>query len=219
VVRRKARDGPIGVDNSELINLEYEKEFKERNQHILDLYKGGVKEEEEDEEGAKDNDRFLNRLTHGLNQEQEDKAQTHGEWARRKEHELKLKDRLVQEAKKDLAEKMLSNYMDTEHKKEQRRVAMIEWQERKKLEDDMKKAQKDLEHKEKGRQQLIKKELGYQNYKEWLKKSMLKQREDQIQTRLEKERKRQEDDREKKAKANLKIMSKIAFKEWKDKKK
>lgn len=82
----------------------------------------------------------------------------------------------------------------------------------------MKKAQKELEKKEKERHEAMKKELGYQNYKEWLKKSMLKQREDQIQKKLEKERKRQEIDREKKAKANLKVMSKIAFKEWKEKK-
>lgn len=51
---------------------------------------------------------------------------------------------------------------------------MIEWQERKKLEEDMKKAQKELEKKEKERNEAMKKELGYQNYKEWLKKSMLK---------------------------------------------
>lgn len=82
----------------------------------------------------------------------------------------------------------------------------------------MKRAQKELEKKEKERHEMMKKELGYQNYKEWLKKSMLKQREEQIQQRLEKERARQEQDREKKAKANLKVMSKIAFKEWKEKK-
>jgi|JI9StandDraft_1071089.scaffolds.fasta_scaffold132331_1 hypothetical protein len=42
----------------------------------------------------------------------------------------------------------------------------------------MKRAQKELEKKEKERHEMMKKELGYQNYKEWLKKSMLKQREE-----------------------------------------
>jgi hypothetical protein len=96
---------------------------------------------------------------------------------------------------------------------------MIEWQERKKLETDMQKAQDQLSKKDKERQELIKKEMGYSHYKEWLKKSMLKQREDIIHKKLDKERKRQEIHREEKAKANLKVMSKIAFKEWKEKKK
>lgn len=55
---------------------------------------------------------------------------------------------------------------------------MIEWEERKRLEADMKRAQAELENKDKQRQKMIKKEMGYAHYKEWLKKSMLKQRED-----------------------------------------
>ena len=31
VVRQKARAGPIGIDNSEFINIEIEEEFKEKN--------------------------------------------------------------------------------------------------------------------------------------------------------------------------------------------
>ena len=31
VVRQRAKAGPIGVDNSELINIEMEEEFKARN--------------------------------------------------------------------------------------------------------------------------------------------------------------------------------------------
>lgn len=34
VVRLKAKQGPIGVDNSELINMEMEGEFKEKNKYI-----------------------------------------------------------------------------------------------------------------------------------------------------------------------------------------
>jgi hypothetical protein len=32
--------GPIGVDNSELINLEVEEEYKEKNQHLQNLIAG-----------------------------------------------------------------------------------------------------------------------------------------------------------------------------------
>lgn len=31
VVRQRAKVGPIGVDNSELINMELEEEYKEKN--------------------------------------------------------------------------------------------------------------------------------------------------------------------------------------------
>lgn len=40
VVRQKARAGPIGVDNSEVINLEFENEFKSKNKHIFKLNDG-----------------------------------------------------------------------------------------------------------------------------------------------------------------------------------
>jgi len=42
VVRLKARAGPIGIDNSEVINLEVENDFKKRNLHIFKLNNGDV---------------------------------------------------------------------------------------------------------------------------------------------------------------------------------
>ena len=40
----KAKTGPIGVDNSELINIELEQEFKQKNQYIEGLmHHGGNK--------------------------------------------------------------------------------------------------------------------------------------------------------------------------------
>ena len=60
VIRRKAREGPIGVDNSELINMEMEKEFKIKNQHILEL--AGQPRYQEEEDLQKENDRFVDRL-------------------------------------------------------------------------------------------------------------------------------------------------------------
>jgi hypothetical protein len=40
VVRQRSKMGPIGVDNSELINLEIEDEFREK-QHYIDNLVGG----------------------------------------------------------------------------------------------------------------------------------------------------------------------------------
>jgi len=40
VVRLKARNGPIGIDNSEVINLQVENEFKKNYSHVLQLNSG-----------------------------------------------------------------------------------------------------------------------------------------------------------------------------------
>jgi hypothetical protein len=42
VVRQKARFGPIGIDNSELINIEMENEFKNKNKYIFKLNNGEI---------------------------------------------------------------------------------------------------------------------------------------------------------------------------------
>ena len=53
VVRLKSRTGPIGIDNSELINLEFEQEFRTRHKAIFKLNKGesSLQDEDQDEEG------------------------------------------------------------------------------------------------------------------------------------------------------------------------
>lgn len=80
VVRQKARAGPIGIDNSEVINLEVEKEFKNKNLHVLKLNNAEINREIEEENGYideegiyhpinmdekmfKENERLLQRLT------------------------------------------------------------------------------------------------------------------------------------------------------------
>jgi hypothetical protein len=47
VVRAKALQGPIGVDNSEVINLEIEREYKLKNKHLTNDQTG----EKNDEDG------------------------------------------------------------------------------------------------------------------------------------------------------------------------
>lgn len=49
VVRQKARFGPIGIDNSELINIEMENEFKNKNKYIFKLNNGEI-----DDQAAED---------------------------------------------------------------------------------------------------------------------------------------------------------------------
>ncbi len=55
-------------------------------------------------------------------------------------------------------------------------------------------------------------------FKEWLKNSILKQRDETHQKRNLEKIKRDEEEREKKAQANKRIMARIAYKEWKEKK-
>ena len=83
VVRQKSKTGPIGIDNSEVINLEVETEFKLKNNHVLKLNnidsgmdfeqrQGWVDEEglyhpvSEDERLFKENERLLQRLTNAV---------------------------------------------------------------------------------------------------------------------------------------------------------
>ena len=89
-----------------------EREFRDKNQYILNLaQKRANQEEGATTEGGddKENDRFLNRLTsaanfghHHAEEDDEDydpepakNTVSHDEWVRRKEHEEKLKAKLI----------------------------------------------------------------------------------------------------------------------------
>lgn len=76
VVRQKMKNGPIGVDNSELINIEIEQEFRQKNQYIQKLVNGGITNDHSESAGGVsqshdnkenimgiDNQRLLDRLT------------------------------------------------------------------------------------------------------------------------------------------------------------
>ena len=65
VVRAKALQGPIGVDNSEVINLEQEKELKRRNQYLANLAAkkkqgAGNSDDEDDEQELDEEEMDLN---------------------------------------------------------------------------------------------------------------------------------------------------------------
>ena len=85
VVRQKARCGPIGIENSELVNLEMENDFKKKSKYIFklnskdhtddqDQYQGYVDEEgvyhgvDQDEKLFKENEKLLQRLTNVASQ-------------------------------------------------------------------------------------------------------------------------------------------------------
>ena len=66
VVRSKALKGPIGVDNSEVINLEQEKELKKRDKYYADLAekkKPSGESEEDDEDYLDEEDEDMDPQT------------------------------------------------------------------------------------------------------------------------------------------------------------
>jgi hypothetical protein len=61
VVRAKALQGPIGIDNSEVINLEIEKDVEKRNRYLAQLVRKPTSEVSEiDEESEMDGDEQAN---------------------------------------------------------------------------------------------------------------------------------------------------------------
>ena len=52
-------------------------------------------------------------------------AVTHEEWQRRKDHETKLKEQLILEAKKDLVEQMKVKKVEEAQKKQEKHIAML----------------------------------------------------------------------------------------------
>lgn len=130
VVRLRSKAGPIGVDNSELINMELEEEFKARNQYIENLVNGGKarlayqeSQQQEDKENQ-NNQKLLERLTSAASKTNYNKSKmsampthskshigdrsaaavSHEEWIRKKKHEELLREQLIIEAKKDMLE-------------------------------------------------------------------------------------------------------------------
>ena len=143
---------------------------------------------------------------------------SHEEWIRRKEHETKLKQQLILEAKKDMIEQMKVKQIEEEQKRQEKHLAMVQWEERKKQEEYQKKLEKYHKEEKERIQKQIKQEHSYKVFKDWLKRSLIKQREEILQKKIKDQQKREMEEKEKKAKANMKVMAKIAYKEWKENK-
>ena len=95
---------------------------------------------------------------------------------------------------------------------------MYEWEERKVYVEAIKK-EEDLKIKERERlEKEIRKEKSYQAFKDWLKVSLLKQREELIQKKIIAAEKKRQKQIDKKTKENNKVMARIAYQEWKQRK-
>lgn len=94
----------------------------------------------------------------------------------------------------------------------------MQWEERKRQEEDIKKQEQMQKERDEKLHKQRKQIASYQCFKEWLKQSLIKQREEMLKKKIEDQQKKELEEREKKAKANMKVMAKIAYKEWKEKK-
>eukprot|EP00351_Strombidinopsis_sp_SopsisLIS2011_P000833 CAMPEP_0116882236 /NCGR_PEP_ID=MMETSP0463-20121206/14436_1 /TAXON_ID=181622 /ORGANISM="Strombidinopsis sp, Strain SopsisLIS2011" /LENGTH=109 /DNA_ID=CAMNT_0004535155 /DNA_START=432 /DNA_END=764 /DNA_ORIENTATION=- len=76
VIRLKSKLGPIGIGNSEVINIEMETEFKKKNQYLMNLAEGRRQDFESDEDASEEvrqnaqNEKLLQRLTQKTTQGQ-----------------------------------------------------------------------------------------------------------------------------------------------------
>ena len=95
---------------------------------------------------------------------------------------------------------------------------MFEWEERKLVSEALKKQQQLREKEQERLQKEIKQEKGYRAFKDWLKDSLIKQQRDACQKKIEDHHKRRIEEEQKKDKDNMKIMARIAYKEWKERK-
>ena len=58
-------------------------------------------------------------------------------------------------------------------------------------------------------------EVSYMKFKDWLKYSLIRQREQQMAKRIEKQSKKMKEEEEKRNEAHRRVMAKIAYKDWK----
>ena len=143
---------------------------------------------------------------------------SHGEWVRKKDHEMSLRSRLIIEAKRDLLEQLVARQEEEAMRMQARSHQMYEWENRKRLEIQHRKLE-NLQEREAGKLKKVhRQEESYKLFKEWLKRSLIKQREDHIQKRVVKQEKsRVEDDKAKRA-ALRRVEAKIAYRDWKQNK-
>lgn len=143
------------------------------------------------------------------------KKKTHAEWVRRKQHEMELRAKLIIEAKRDLLETLVQKQEEEAIRMQERTHQMSEWERRKRMHlqhNKLLKLQKDeSERLEKKHRQ----EISYMKFKEWLKRSLIRQREEQVQKKLVRQEKKAKEEEEARTKANRRVMARIAYKDWK----
>lgn len=98
---------------------------------------------------------------------------------------------------------------------QQRSHQMLEWDSRKKMHIQHKK----LVQLQKGEKERLEKkqkqDISFLKFKEWLKTSLIKQREDQMGKKIEKHNRKVTEEEEKRRKKHREVLAKIAYKDWK----
>lgn len=127
---------------------------------------------------------------------------------------MELRAKLITEAKRDLLETLVQKQEEEAIRMQERTHQMSEWERRKRMHlqhNKLLKLQKDEgERLEKKHRQ----EISYMKFKEWLKRSLIRQREEQVQKKLVRQEKKAKEDEEARTKANRRVMARIAYKDW-----
>lgn len=102
---------------------------------------------------------------------------------RKKEHSIKLKEALIVEAKKDILEQVRRHQQEEHIRKQEKHVLMLNWEERKRQEDEYRKMEQYRKAEDERLKKQIQQEAAYKVFKDWLKQSLLKQRDEHIEKR------------------------------------
>ena len=140
------------------------------------------------------------------------------EWIRCKDHQQSLREVLILEAKRDLYEKFLRMQAELDERNQERQRQMYEWEDKKLVQEAL---AKEMELRKKEKERLAKnitKEKSYGAFKEWLKQSLIREREEQFHKKLANSEKGAEEQAKTQEKEHKKVMSKIAYREWKERK-
>jgi len=102
----------------------------------------------------------------------------HEEWVRRKDHEMQLREKLIIEAKRDLLETLVQKQEEEALRMQERSHQMYEWENKKVMEMQHKKLVQLQKVQKERLEKQQKQEISYMKFKEWLKTSLIKQREE-----------------------------------------
>ena len=177
MVRLRTKEAKFGFDHSEVLNLERE---------LLEPFVEGTNELKVDR-GELDESQFskklLERLSHtvpgstspGLNFE---------DWKRKKEAEMRLKTKLIEDAIQEEVQKRIDQEEDRQHKIEESQRKTEEWTRQKDLEAKLRYQENEQRRLESEQLADERKRQGEDQFKKWLKENFLKLRESKHQEKV-----------------------------------
>lgn len=119
------------------------------------------------------------------------------------------------EAKRDLLETLVQKQEEEAIRMQERSHAMFEWENKKKMHIHHKKLVNIQKEQKEILEKKQKQDKSYLMFKEWLKRSLIKQREEIINKKIEKQNKKSKDEEERRNKEHRRVLAKIAYKDWK----